>query len=366
MLCSLQRINGRWGMHREPRPVRPDLHRRLACRGHTLEAARRRWCPRRRRAREGSLRSHAPYSGRSATRGRRAVRVRPLLDRGSLAEPRLSPSRGATLARPRALEERRQDGHVLPHGSGSLAPLRSAGRRGRGGERMSTQPIQLGSRPQKPAERERLVRRAKQLAWLGVGWHGVEAAIAVGAGVVAGSIALVGFGADSLIESLAGIILLWRFAAARALSESAERSAQKLIGVSFYLIAAYVGFEAVRSLLAGARPEASWIGIGLAAVTLVTMPPLAIAKARVGDKLGSSATRSEGQQNMLCAYLSTALLVGLGANALFGLWWADPVTALLIAGVAVKEGRESWRGESCCTAPVVTGENCEDDCCRYI
>jgi divalent metal cation (Fe/Co/Zn/Cd) transporter len=116
------------------------------------------------------------------------------------------------------------------------------------------------------------------------------------------------------------------------------RSAQKLIGVSFYLIAAYVGFEAVRSLLSGARPEASWIGIGLAAFTLATMPPLA--KARVGEKLGSSATRSEGQQNMLCAYLSAALIVGLSANALFGLWWADPITALLIAGVALKEGRE--------------------------
>jgi len=192
----------------------------------------------------------------------------------------------------------------------------------------------------------------------------VEVAIAVAGGVVAGSVALVGFGADSLIESLAGIILLWRFTAPRASSESAEQSAQKLIGVSFYLIAAYVGFEAVRTILSGARPEASWIGIGLAAFTLATMPPLAIAKARVGEKLGSPATRSEGQQNMLCAYLSAALLVGLGANALFGLWWADPVAALLIAGVALKEGRESWRGESCCTAPVVAGENCEDECCR--
>lgn len=227
---------------------------------------------------------------------------------------------------------------------------------------MSGQPIQL-SRKQGVGERDRLVGRAKMLAWLGVGWHGVEAAVAVGAGVVAGSIALVGFGADSLVESLAGIILLWRFAAARASSEVAERRARKLIGISFYLIAAYVAFEAMRSLFVGARPEASWIGIGLAALTLVTMPPLAVAKARIGEKLGSSATKSEGRQNMLCAYLSAALLVGLGANALFGLWWADPVTALLIAGVAVKEGRESWRGESCCAGPVVPGEHCEDDCC---
>ena len=228
---------------------------------------------------------------------------------------------------------------------------------------MSSQQLQLSRKPPATGERERLVRRAKLLAWLGVGWHGVEAAIAVGAGLVAGSIAHIGFGADSLIESVAAIILLWRFSAARASSESAERLAQKLIGLSFYVIAAYVGFEAMRSLLTGERPEASWIGIGLAAFTLVTMPPLAIAKARVGEKLGSSATRSEGQQNMLCAYLSAALLVGLGANALFGLWWADPITALLIAGVAVKEGRESWRGESCCTAPVLPGDRCEDDCC---
>jgi divalent metal cation (Fe/Co/Zn/Cd) transporter len=229
---------------------------------------------------------------------------------------------------------------------------------------VSSQPMQLGSKPQKSSERVRLVSRAKQLAWLGVGWHGVEAAIAIGAGLVAGSIALVGFGADSLIESFAGFILLWRFAASRATSEDAERRAQKLIAISFYAIAAYVGFEAVRSLLTGDRPEASWVGIGLAAITLVTMPPLAIAKGRIGEKLGSSATKSEGQQNMLCAYLSAALLVGLGANALFGLWWADPVTALVIAGVAVNEGRESWRGDSCCTAPIVVanGETHEDDC----
>jgi divalent metal cation (Fe/Co/Zn/Cd) transporter len=232
---------------------------------------------------------------------------------------------------------------------------------------VSSQQIQLVRKPSRSGERQKLVRRAKLLAWAGVGWHGVEAAIAVGAGLAASSIALIGFGADSLIESAAGIILLWRFAAARASSEDAERRAQKLIAVSFYVIAAYVGFEAVRSLLAGERPDASWVGIGLAAITLVTMPPLAIAKARIGERLGSSATKSEGQQNMLCAYLSAALLVGLGANALFGLWWADPVTALLIAGVAVREGRESWRGESCCTAPVVAGGAedgcCDDDCC---
>jgi divalent metal cation (Fe/Co/Zn/Cd) transporter len=232
---------------------------------------------------------------------------------------------------------------------------------------VNSQPIQIAThKPPKAVEREKLVRRAKLLAWVGVGWHGIEAGIAVAAGIIAGSIALIGFGADSLIESVAGIVLLWRFAASRSASEDAERRAQKLIAISFYLLAAYVGIESVRSLFTGDRPDPSWIGIGLSIVTLITMPPLAMAKARIGEKLGSSATKSEGQQNMLCAYLSAALLIGLGANALFGLWWADPITALIIAGVAVKEGREAWRGESCCTAPIPDGDgdHCEDDCCH--
>jgi divalent metal cation (Fe/Co/Zn/Cd) transporter len=142
----------------------------------------------------------------------------------------------------------------------------------------------------------------------------------VAAGIVAGSIALIGFGADSLIESVAGIVLLWRFAASRSASEDAERRAQKLIAVSFYLLAAYVGIESLRSLFTGERPDTSWVGIGLSIVTLISMPPLAVAKGRIGERLGSSATKSEGQQNMLCAYLSAALLIGLGANAFFGLW----------------------------------------------
>jgi divalent metal cation (Fe/Co/Zn/Cd) transporter len=201
-----------------------------------------------------------------------------------------------------------------------------------------------------PRERPRLVRRAKLLAWLGLGWHAVEAAVAIGAGLAAGSIALIAFGADSLIESIAGIVLLWRFAEARASSDSAERRAQRLIGVSFYVLAAYVAVEAVRTLAGGSHPDVSWVGIGLATVTLVTMPPLAIAKARVGERLHSSATASEGRQNMVCAYLSAALLAGLGANAVAGWWWADPMTAFVVAAVAVREGRQAWRGDACCAA----------------
>jgi divalent metal cation (Fe/Co/Zn/Cd) transporter len=198
------------------------------------------------------------------------------------------------------------------------------------------------------AERRRLISRARRLAWLGIGWHAVEMAVAIAAGLAAGSIALVGFGADSLVEALAGLTVIWRFADTRSASEAAERRAQRLIGVSFFAVGAYVTVEVVRTLAGGTHPEASWVGLGLAAVTLAAMPPLALAKGRVGKRLGSSATRSEGRQNLLCAYLSAGLLAGLGANALLGWWWADPVAALLIAGVAVREGREAWRGEACC------------------
>jgi divalent metal cation (Fe/Co/Zn/Cd) transporter len=199
-----------------------------------------------------------------------------------------------------------------------------------------------------PERHGQLVRRARMLAWLGIGWHVAEAAIAIVAGLAATSIALIGFGADSLIESVAGLIVVWRFADARQDSAAAERRAQHLIGASFAAIGVYVAVEAVRSLLVGTHPDASWVGIGLAAVTLATMPLLARAKARVGDELHSSATVSEGRQNLLCAYMSAGLLVGLGANAMLGWWWADPVTAFAIAGVALYEGREAWRGNACC------------------
>ncbi len=201
-----------------------------------------------------------------------------------------------------------------------------------------------------PSERAVLVRRATLLARGGIAWHFVEFGIAVGAGIAASSIALVGFGFDSLIESLAGFALLWRFRARRSHLESAERRAQQLIAASFFVLAAYVGIEAARTLVGGHHPDVSWIGIGLAAFTAPTMPMLAIAKRRIGSRLGSSATVSEGVQNMVCAYLSIALLVGLGANALLGWWWADPAAALVISAVAVREGIETWRGEACCAA----------------
>jgi len=169
-------------------------------------------------------------------------------------------------------------------------------------------------------ERERLERKARLLAWGGIAYHFVEFAIAVGAGIAASSIALIGFGADSLIEALAGFVVLWLFTGARVGSQAAERRAQQLIAASFFVLAAF---------------------------TTVTMPLLARVKRQVGHQLGSAATVKEASQTQLCAYLSIALLIGLVLSAVAGLWWADPAAALFIAAVAVKEGRESWRGEGC-------------------
>jgi divalent metal cation (Fe/Co/Zn/Cd) transporter len=209
--------------------------------------------------------------------------------------------------------------------------------------------VTLG-RLRSPAELERLRRRARLLAWGGIAWHAVEFVVAVGAGLAASSIALVGFGLDSLIEAFAGLVVVWLFTGARLTSSSAERRAQQAIAASFAVLALYVGVEAIRTLVAGDRPDPSWVGIALAAVTAPTMPLLAAAKRRVGDAIGSAATVQEGRQNLLCAYLSVALLVGLGANAVLGWWWADPAAALVVAAVAGREARQSWRGEGCCDA----------------
>lgn len=198
-----------------------------------------------------------------------------------------------------------------------------------------------------PQERALLERRARRLAWGGNAWHVVEFGIAVGAGIAAGSVALVGFGIDSVIEALAAGVIVWLFSGSRIGSHAAERRAQQLIAASYALLVAYILVESLRTGFGGHHPGTSWVGIGLAAFTAPTMPMLALAKRRVGRRLGSAATVSEAAQNQICAYLSIALLVGLLANALAGWWWADPAVALVIAAVAAKEGVESWRGNSC-------------------
>jgi divalent metal cation (Fe/Co/Zn/Cd) transporter len=188
------------------------------------------------------------------------------------------------------------------------------------------------------------------LSWLSLAWMGAEGAIALTAGILAGSIALIGFGIDSGIEALASLVIVWRFTGSRLLSPAAEARAQKLVAIQFFLLAPYVTAEAVHMLVTGERPQTSWLGIWLAASSLVGMPVLGIAKRRLAETLDSVATRGEGTQNLLCAGLAAAVLVGLLGNALLGLWWLDPVAGLVIAAVALREGRASWRGEGCCAA----------------
>jgi divalent metal cation (Fe/Co/Zn/Cd) transporter len=210
----------------------------------------------------------------------------------------------------------------------------------------------------------RLARRAKLLSWVSLAYMGLEGTVGVFAGVVAGSIALIGFGIDSAIEGFASLIIVWRFTGSRLMSEHAEGRAQKLVAIQFFILAPYIGVESLRDFLGGHHPETSWVGIGLAVSSLVLMPVLGIAKQRIGDRIGSVATKGEGAQNLLCAYMAAALLVGLSGNALFGAWWLDPAAALAIAGLAVNEGIEAWRGESCCipeTSPAV--DDCEGNCC---
>ena len=217
---------------------------------------------------------------------------------------------------------------------------------------MSTSELTLprSGTPARGEEWLRAARRARFLSWLSLVWMGAEGAAAITAGILAGSIALIGFGIDSAIEGVASLVIVWRFTGSRLLSEHAERRAQRLVAVQFFLLAPYVGAEAIHRLVTAERPETTWLGIGLAATSLAGMPLLGIAKRRLADRLRSVATRGEGTQNLLCAYLAGAVLVGLLGNTFFGLWWLDPAAALLIAAVALKEGRESWRGEGCCAA----------------
>ena len=190
------------------------------------------------------------------------------------------------------------------------------------------------------------LRRGRRLEYFTLGWNLLEAVVAVGAGWLASSIALVGFGVDSLIECTSGAVLLWRLASP-VHDESRERLALRLVGVSFFLLAVYVAYEAVSALIRGEPPEASIAGIVLAVLSLIVMPILARAKRRVAADLNSRALVADSRQTDLCAYLSAILLGGLALNALFGWWWADPVAALIMVPIIAHEGFEAWQGETC-------------------
>lgn len=218
----------------------------------------------------------------------------------------------------------------------------------------------------------RLAGRARWLSWLSLAWMTVEGAVAIAAGLIASSVALVGFGLDSVVEGFASLVIVWRFSSQRMFSHAAEQRAQKLVAVQFFVLAPYVGVESVRALIGGERPDATLVGILLALGSVVFMPMLAIAKQRLADQLGSAATKGESRQNMLCAYMAGALLVGLLGNAVVGAWWLDPLVGLLIAGVAVREGLEAWRGEGCCVSDPLadalvspSGDPGQPDCCGH-
>jgi divalent metal cation (Fe/Co/Zn/Cd) transporter len=205
--------------------------------------------------------------------------------------------------------------------------------------------------PLSHGEHATLVRRVKLISWLSLAWMTTEAVVGVLAGIAANSIALIGWGIDSTIEGVASIVIIWRFTGDRVHSDAAEDTARKVVAVSFFLLAPYIAIEATRHLVTGNEAKGSWVGIGLAVSAVLLMPLFGYAKKRIGSKLNSGATAGEGTQNILCAYLSLAILVGLAANALFGFWWADPIVALFVAAVAVQAGMSTWRGEAC------------DDCC---
>lgn len=208
-------------------------------------------------------------------------------------------------------------------------------------------PVAVVSGPS-PRRRE-LARRARRLSWASFALIGAEAIVGIAAGILAGSWALIGFGLGSLIEGMASVVIVWRFQEHRIDSIDAERIAQRLVSIQFFVLAPYISYQAVGALLGGDRPEESLPGIVLAVASMVSMPLLGRAKIAMAHELGSAATKGEGQQNLLCAYMAAALLVGLVANAAFGIWWLDPVAALFISAVAVKQGIDSWRGElDCC------------------
>lgn len=198
--------------------------------------------------------------------------------------------------------------------------------------------------PLDESARPRLHRTALRLAYATVGYNLFEAAVAISAGAAAGSPALLSFGGDSIVESTSALVIVWQFRG--RLPEERERRALRFIGLAFFALAVAVTVDAVRALVTGAAPEASPIGIALAILSLIVMPLLVRAKRRVARALDSASVAADSVQSLLCTYLSAVLLIGLLLNAALGWWWADPAAALVVAGLALVEGIEAWRGEA--------------------
>jgi divalent metal cation (Fe/Co/Zn/Cd) transporter len=210
-------------------------------------------------------------------------------------------------------------------------------------------------------DRQAVLRRRIRLLVAGtITYNVLEAVVALAAGTIASSVALIGFGLDSVIEVSSAIAVAWQFAGSDP--ERRERVALRVIACSFFALAGYVTAEALRSLLGAGAAEHSPVGIALVAVSVVVMPFLSFAQRRAGRELGSASAVADSKQTLLCTYLSAAVLVGLVLNAALGWWWADPAAGLVLAVLAVREGRNAWRGDFCC-APSATPSGCSDDCC---
>lgn len=212
-----------------------------------------------------------------------------------------------------------------------------------------------------PRRRDVLRRRVRLIVATTIGYNVVEAVVAISAGAAASSAALIGFGLDSVVEVVSAAAIAWQFAGRD--HETRERTALRIVAFSFFALAAYVGFEAVRALAGGADADHSTVGIVLAAVSLAVMPALSYAERRTGHELGSAAVIADSKQTLICSYLSAVLLAGLVLNSAFGWWWADPLAALAIAGFAVREGLEAWRGDACATTAGALLRNPEADGC---
>jgi divalent metal cation (Fe/Co/Zn/Cd) transporter len=214
--------------------------------------------------------------------------------------------------------------------------------------------------------RSRLVRRAKVLSWLSIGWMTMEAVAAIIAALAAGSVALLGFGLDSLIELASACAILWLYTGSHHDPDAAERRAQQVVALCFAALALYLMFDAIGALTEGARAETSWLGVAVSVGAIMFMPLLASAKGRVAVQLGSVATAGDAAQSWLCAISAAAVLMSIFASGVLGWWWLDPITGLGIAGLAVHEGRKAWAGEVCADcAPVgfESDSSCGDGCC---
>lgn len=198
-----------------------------------------------------------------------------------------------------------------------------------------------------PADARHLAHQIRRVSWASLFWLGVEGVIAVTAGVATGSVALLGYGLDSAIRAAGSGVIIWRFTGARIDSATAEARAQKIVATSFFLLAPYIALAALTQLVSGQGPDGSWVGVGLAAVGMVLMPIFGRAKRRLGTGARSAATTGEGTQHLICAALSATILIGLLLNAGFGLWWADPLAALLLAAASLHAGTRTWRGLGC-------------------